>query len=590
MAQRFQKIVGAPQHTFERARKKITAWHPRTPVGHVGRLVGISGTGIFEFLLWAVKYATLDNPMLRDMEDKIRNLQTNSIWWRHPNLSAHVLWWFMLGGVVLSAWPQSDEMEEGTEPFYETHNSATDVPPVAEKKFAGFCLNPLDQQAWRADVMGVHPYVLAHIISSEGFIERAYDDNAGNGTLTLGSGFTIDHAAHRAFAQQILGRRIGNWARIDVDENRVLVSEWLRQVIYPNIQQNLTRPVDGRLFVILAVAAYNKGHNIYAPGNSGYPVIQAINAGKSVDEIANAYVRAFAGPRGTRWPGLINKYGVCALYYKGNISDGAILASVAEAPYRLEKHIRQNRGRLVTYDGSGEDARPNGVIDHKKMDSLLMMVPKHKTKGTLQDTVGTYLNAAQCDAISRGVLAGADACFHDFMPKKTAERLSRSDALNITGEELYFDKKYSAAIKKFQAALDKDPRNYIAYANMVICYCKMGRPERGLAVMQNLMGTGLYTDMPGDMRGAMYYGAALCRVALGDAATRDDVRRTHYTAALENLKLAEKFSGDPHEGIQKAVQAKINPAPQMRAAAAKVKSQTRVPTAKGNVVTKNEGR
>ena len=542
-------------------------------------------SGLYQFLGWAIKYATWDNPIVRGTDAAIKAVSATpampqETWFeRHSTVAARVVWWCALCGALL---------KEGT----------IDVAPVVDamghwitqNNFEDLKLNPKNSERWADAVVGIHPYVLAHIISSEGFIEKAYDDNGGNGTLTLGSGFTINDKIHRDFAKKILGRHVGNGASITVAENRILVSEWLKQKIYPQIQQNLTRSIDSRLFVILAVAAYNKGSNTYAPGNSGHPVIQAINDGKSPDEIAATYVRAFSGIQGTKWGGLPNKFGLSALYYQGAVQDTTILNAIAEAPYTLEKHIRQNNNRLVTYDNKTNAARANGLYNPGNIDSLMLLTKYRKTQGTVQEPVKNYLTPHQCDVIQQGKLAAHVADFQDSIVHVTPQKMDASDELNAAGEEFYFDKKYAQAVEKFKAAIQKKPQNYIAYSNLAISYYKMDKYADGLKVVQDLIKSSHFAGMPDDIRGYTYYNVALCRMALGDNAQDTTAAAEHYTLARANLKLAEKFSGCVHEDMRKTLDAKINPAPHMRAAAAKVKSQSAPQKGRAPVRPKQEGR
>lgn len=497
---------------------------------------------IINFLSWAVKFAFLDNPVTHGVQRVLDHVGRGTFIEQRAKFLSNVLWWFMLSSVALNViYPDKE------------------INTVKEKKFDGFKLNPLDKESWKNDVDGVHPYVLAHVISSEGFIKQAYDDNGGDGTLTLGSGFTINDITHRQFAQKILGRYVGNGAHITIDENRVLVSEWLKQKIYPKIQQNLRVPVDSRLFVILAVAAYNKGANIFAPGNSGRPVIDAINAGRDRDEINAAYVRAFAGIRGTQWGGLPNKYGLCALYHQGVINDTTIIESIAEAPYTLERHIRKNGGRLVTYEAKNRAARANGVYNPGDLDSLMKRTKYRVTKGCVQQPVRKYLTLVQCDVIDRGVLGKSGADFQDYIAKKAPEKLDESDELNIAGEELYFNKKYAAAIEKFKLAIDTKPHNYIAYSNLALSYYKMGRYADGLKVVQELIHSPYFAQMPNDIRGYTYFNVALCRMELGNGAQNASQSSEHYTKALANLNLAEKYSSRSYNTIKETLNKKIRP-------------------------------
>ncbi len=459
----------------------------------------------------------------------------------NPNLATRVLCAMMLaasvGGVI------EYKLQDGQEDVW--------------GNFDHFNVTPhSDPDQRRSDLDAVHPYVLAHIISSEGFIARAYDDNAGRGTLTLGSGFTIDDADHRRFASRILGRHVGNGASISIEENRILVSAWLHERIYPKICRDIKVPISGRLFVILAVAAYNKGDNIFAPGNSGASVAAAINSGAGANDIVAAYVSAFAGIRGTQWGGLPNKYGLCALYYLGHVSDTALLQSVAEAPYALESKIKENGGRLVTYQGRSNRARATGVYNPGNLDSLLLSVKKRVTKGSVQLPIASYLTPYQCSVIQSGRLAHGGIEFIDVASIQPVQNMSPSQEQNATGEEFYFNGQYADAIKYFKKAVESDPRNFIVYSNMALTYHKMGRSGDGLNIIQDLIHSSYFGEMPDDIRGYTYYNVAMCRMGMGDQARQVAARNKHYDMAIANLKLAEKYSGQSHSDLRRLLETK----------------------------------
>lgn len=417
-----------------------------------------------------------------------------------------------------------------------------------------------DSAQWRQMTDAVHPYVLSHVISSEGFIRQLYDDNGGRGTLTIGSGFTLNDKVHRDFAKKILGRHIGNGSSISVDENRLLVSAWLYQKVYPKIKAQINVPMDSRLFVILAVAAYNKGENTYAAGNKGHSVADAINSGKSPNEIATAYVAAFGGIKGTRWGGLPNKFGVLALYYLGYVDDDVILNAIAEAPYTLEPYLSEYGGRLLKYNGAGRSAVASGFNIPENLSELMLKTKTRTTHGTLQQPVRKYLDTTQVAAIERGYIAtGETADFEKYIaavaPQQTHS--GESEKLNATGEDLFFVNDYSGAARQFAAALKSNPRNYIAYSNLSIAYYKMGRYSDGLRVVQNLIKSQYLREMPSDIKGYTYYNAALCRTAMGDAETSASARTHHYDMAIKNLRLAQKFSGRDYEMLATELQSKI---------------------------------
>lgn len=553
MSDKFVKNVNAPFVKLNAARNKAI------------RPAARAGIGVAAGAYWLIKYLLLTNAPLRRVEDKLEYIEIKNksgkinkfkaFNRRFPNFSAHLYYYMLLAGLVFGGAKvvQNDnqkDKKDKTEFAY------------AKQNIENFSVNPTVADAeWEKQVGAIHPYVLAHIISSEGFIARAYYDNDAGGTITIGSGFTINDNRHRKFAAKVLGRNFGNGSVISPEENRRLVSAWMFDVVYPKIKKNFTVPLDSRLFEILAVAAYNRGESTFdKPGNTGYPVRAAVNAGAGRDEIISAYVRAFAGIRGTKWGGLANKYGVAAMYYLGDISNETILNAIAEAPYAIERHIKTApyNGRLLTYAGDSKFARANGVHKIDGVESLLLKTKRRMTKGTRQEPVKNYMTQLQVETIIRGGLFDPNtADWLDFSSAPVASRTT-SEKLNNDGETLFFDKDYAGAIEKFNAALKQDPKNYIVYSNLAIAYYKLGDYAAGLKVVQDLLSSKYLVTMPADVRAYTYYNAALCREALGDNAINPPEKISQYVKARDNMKLSEQWGGESHDVFMTRIDAKIN--------------------------------
>lgn len=596
MTEKFRKIVKQPERTAARIRRGIeklkvneyvrerrtdkdaagiTEKNPK--LRDTAQIVGLNtakwsawlAAGGAQFLLTLVRWMALDNVFLRKLEKKLafmdagknkdgRPKAISGFAKKYPNLSAHILWYFMLAAVIGGGRAVSGLDLTSDKDQVKTEKIARASEP---EKFDDFYMDPtVDAAQWKKMLDAVHPYVLSHLVSSEGFIQTLYDDNGGRGTLTIGSGFTLNDNVHRNFAKKILGRHIGNGSSISIEENRLLVSAWLYQKVYPKIKSQIHVPMDSRLFVILAVAGYNKGENTYAPGNKGNPVAVAINTGQSPKRIATEYVAAFGGIRGTRWGGLPNKFGVLALYYLGYTDDSVILNAIAEAPYTIEPYLQEYNGRLLKYNGTTKTAVANGFNIPDNLSDLLMKTKSRVTHGTAQQAVKNYLSSDMVAAIEQGnvMSGGATIDFAKYSANNVQDNvISESDKLNAAGEDLFFAENYSGAIKKFDAALKSNPRNYIAYSNLSIAYYKMGKYDEGLRVVQNLIKSQYLRDMPSDIKGYTYFNAALCRTAMGDAASDESARQQHYDMAMKNLRLAQKFSGRGYDILADELESKI---------------------------------
>ena len=596
MSEDFSKIVMTPEQAAKKLRELIEKKNPGKYIREKRRQKNAKGiqedwaelrdlaavlglnvakasawlaAGGSQFLLTLARWTTLDNKYLRKMEEKFKSADVDkkqnkfskffsSVGKKYPNASAHLLWLLCLTALSFGAYSAGANLG----------------PDIAQKvkeitkgkkyvKFKNFVIDPTaDNESWQHMIDAIHPYVLSHIISSEGFIKRVYNDNFGSGTLTIGSGFALMDREHRAFAEKTLGRRIGNGSSITIEENRILVSAWLYKKVYPKIRREIKVPMDSKLFVILSVAAYNKGSNTYGNKNTGHPVAEAINKGKSKKDIANIYLRCFAGIKGTSWSGLANKYAVAALYYLGDIDDVTILDAVAEAPYTLENYLPKDQQCLLIYDSDARSARAKGVHRIDNIKELLLKEKHRVTKGSLQEPVREYLTMEQVDLIENGLvdLSGATISYSDYAAKSKTETniASESEKLNADGEDLFLEKKYKAAIKKFKSALEADPQNYIAYSNLAISYYKIGQFENGLKVVQKLINSSFINSMPNDIKGYTYYNAALCRVAIGDKASDIAEKKHNYAMAQKNLDLAKKFSGNTYPGLSKILNKKMH--------------------------------
>ncbi len=554
----------------------------------------VSALWVSEYLTRAINKLMVDNGLLRGGEfafekgaklsENIKNKEGKKIGetfvsrivknrpWVFSYLMYYLIATTFVAGAVKEPVPEQDKEEVKKENVEKETDS---VPEKEQDKFENFVLNPnASEEEWQKQIDAVQPYVLSHIFSTEGYIKKAYFDvGASSGTLTFGAGFTIADRQHRSFASKILGRKLGNGSEISIQETKILVDAWMREKVYPPMKKAFKKPLPARLFVGLAVAAYNAGESTYTlAGNSGVPVVEAVNAGKSIQEIVDVYVRAYGKQRGTQWGGMPNKYGVCALYMLGHISEKAILESIGEAPYTIEPFVaavqkqdssfnKQNmvQGRLLVYDGNAKESKPIGVKYYDNLDGMLTKTKFRKTKGTVQLPVQEYFSTQEVKTMLAGNLfQGKTADFMREFNKNVVIEQSESEKLNEEGEFLFVEGKYADAEKKFKAAIKADKNNYIVYSNLSILYYHMGRFDDGLKIVQSLINSDKMKSVPDEIKSYTYYNAALCREGLGDKAKTKKQKQEHYKLSEQNLKLSEKYSGTEHGMLKQRLKEKMN--------------------------------
>ena len=359
---------------------------------------------------------------------------------------------------------------------------------------------------------------------------------------------------------------------MSVEEARALADAWTREMIYPKMKEAFNVPMDAKLFITLVVAAYNAGESTYSlKGNTGIPVRDAVNAGKTIEEIMNVFVRQYGKVRGTQWGGMPNKYSVCALYALGDISDDVILNCMAEAPYEIKAILKQdsaylsvynpetmNKGDLLVYDGKGGNARPVGVLRIPDIEDVLQRPQHKKTKGTEQLKVRDYLTEQEVNTILAGEIFDGSTIDY-FAAQQLANsvkyEVSESDKINEIGEELYHKEQYKEAIQKFEEALNVNPENYIVYSNISLAYYKMGEPKKGARVIEKFIKSEYFDNAPNANKGYVYYNLALCYEKIGD--TENKRKQKFYKKANNAIEMAQKYSGNSYNDLKNRINKKL---------------------------------
>ena len=551
---------------------------PKDKLGEFNRIAKLSGIDLLWFLFCLTKFAAkdfntvfLDNKIIdkwREDNKKTKYADSKIKQWLYkfqnlyPTASARLKLWalyclvatMVAGGIKLT---ERDENTKDSKIEKVIDSDKNSEMQHVDWEIENLKLDPkADNDSWEQQISAVHPYVVAHIFSSEGVILDSYDDKGGKGTLTVGAGFTIKDKRHRDFAERILQRPlVGADVHITKSEARLLVDAWLKEVIYPEIKKQFTAPMDYKLFVILSVAAYNRGEQIYAKGNSGQVVRVAVNNGENSKNILQKYIRAFGGTKNTQWGGLANKYGVCALYYTGDIQDSTILQAIAEAPYTLEEDISEYQkkhdikgavpGRLLVY---GADNRVNGYIVPKGIEKMLLKTKKRKTKGTWQEPVKNYLDTAEVYKILHGHMCNGNEedivhlVADDNFDTNTIEKNEDFKLLYNKALSLYQQNNYEEAAFEYEQLIKLYPDTALLRNDLALTYNKLGKYDEAIEQAQEVV------RRIGDKSqySAAQYNAGYAYEQLGD-----------YKRALANYKLSLSNGNKSAKGDIKRIQQKI---------------------------------
>ncbi len=196
MSEKFRKVVNAPHRAMGKLTKKIA----QSDANAFVRATGMTTTALFQFLLWATKYATLDNHLLRALERRNANKKIaknknggnkkmSEFSKKYPNLSAHLLYYLMfamtLGGVKTAR----DNM-----------NSIAHVEPqqihIAQPITHA---QPNTYGAYLERMRPITPFLIADLLAKEGVkvdektgLHIPYKDSRGVWTIGFGSTMLSD--------------------------------------------------------------------------------------------------------------------------------------------------------------------------------------------------------------------------------------------------------------------------------------------------------------------------------------------------------------------------------------------------------------
>lgn len=513
MSEKFRKIVNAPHRAVGNVGKKIKNTNPQKTGGKIARGAGMGTVAAMQIVLWLAAHVPLDNFITRGGEKVFAKVKVGKnkdgkdkklpkFVKKNPNFTAIVSWWMLLASVV-GGYKVSQDLNSEDSVIKARIEKVLNEIRHHDGEVEGFKLDPnADDETWKKQIDAIHPYVVAHIFSSEGFIADSYDDNGGNGTSTVGAGFTIDDEVHIKFAERVLERPVSSSDfHVTKSEARLLAESWLKERVYPEIKAQFKKPLDYKLFTILAVAGYNRGDKTYRDGNTGHVVRDAVNAGNSDDVILQTYINAFGGRRSTRWGGLANKYAVSALYYAGNVRDTTILYAIAESPYTIEDAVKKYQknnhtsgeepGRLLTY---GSNGRVNGIIVPDNINEMLLQTKHRKTMGTIQEPVMNYLTMDEVDVIRRGRKFDSgpkEKIIHlrsdDVKSKDKITKNNDFDSEYQYALGLYKSRKYNDAASKYEELVNKYPDNALLHNDLAATYNRLKRYDDAIKHAQEIV-------------------------------------------------------------------------------------------------------
>jgi len=574
------KYVSGAKGKKEKIYQEIKQTKPKDKKGKMLRFTKLAAIDIEWFLFCLMKFGIkdadkifLNNEYITKWEEKNKDVvfkDTDSRFKQffkdlkkeHPLAAARLKLWMIyslftlatIWGAKITEHDDVDDLKKFLIEKIQEKKDAHEQEKNVVKEIDALKIDPnLSDEEWKKQIDLIWPYLYMEIILSEGFIDEAYADvGDSGGYLTIGSGYMIGKAnpagdldraiikERKRFFKKALGKSYVNGVKISYEENRILIYEYCKTYVWPYMKKSFKTPMDTHLFIELCIGNFNRGSGIYQSGQKGEEIRKAVNSGKSIKQIVNKFDDFHTSGN----DGLLPKYGVAAHRALGNITDEDVLNSLANSVYKLEKGDFWKNGVLIE----------NDTIAQKLMKISSANVYKNG-KTYVQRKVREYMTDVEIEKISQGKLFVNSS---ENRKKVQEKEETPAEKLNKQAEDLFADGKYNDALEKFNEAIKLNPKLYIVYSNLSLVYYKLGEYEKGLSVLVNLVNTGLFNDIPSNIKGYMYYNAALCLEKLGDNAEKNENKQKYYNRAVKCIELGERVANTQYSGFDKRIKRKVS--------------------------------
>ena len=519
----FRKAVNWPHKAMGNLGQEIKKTQPDTWYGKAAKGTGLTMAGVAQFLLWATKYITLDNHMLRAAEEKLRNMRVSKnkkgedkkiqgLMKQYPNLSAHLLYYMIISLVVGGV--------KGGMELYDLLEQVKIEREAEQARYGTYA-------AYLEKMRGALPYLVADLIAKEGVRVNSqgqhipYQDEGGVWTIGFGSTVLKDGTRVKKNTPPISTQEAYELACWHIMENETLFRLYCYDVVFDKVNVNRA----GEL-VALSAATYNVGtdliekprvgqkrnhgynerfaeldklHKLYGNAVSDdmvrevfvkYPVQHMTSVGEQwltgakKEDVGNSLGNFLRGGNVLKWRRWLE-----AQVMKGNIEPEVFLKIPVGGLYEFYKIVGDNRdnwfiekdGKRIANDKTLERFNiwvKNPVDRHGKS-----LAGWKKTADWLPDDVAKLCAAGKCELGSPSVW---DRVLVSEKKKAQAEEIEIKTYV-IGYDELYADAiaafragDYQVAADKYKNMIERYPDNALLRNDLAATYNKLALYDKAI--------------------------------------------------------------------------------------------------------------
>ena len=519
MSKKFEKIVNGPHRAFGNARKNIARIHTQTKKGAAAKYTGAGVAGMIEFLLWAGKYAVLDNHVTRAMEKRFAKKSKDSFAKKYPNLSSHMMYYMMLAASVIAG-PKAYEAFSEAE-FHSNEQPDSTRQEIVQPTVTAF--------STKQEVLDLYWNAIAIGLTELETYRPSPKIHRGEVRATNGLGVTYYYTRD---ANGKISRKNATLKTpaMSYDKNYEQVRmhleyETLRSLVnakkkYPNLTDQQV--------VALVWAGFQRPADIMR-------ISSRLHTAQTPQQIADAFQdMGGLSPDGPWGKGTLKRRWICGAYAAGVVTLDDLLNMDRDAFSKVEiNNIMRKKHFLL----GGQTVK--FVLGRKNSNN----------------TVRQFL--AGFDT-GRKILAGEKAVVHvhtmvGFEDNSENAAIENSMRLLNKGEADFKNKKYKNAADLFAQAIKIDPDNMEAYSSLALAYKRMGDKNKSIQYYEKCcdvvrecnarmdQNKSLLLDY--DVKAASYYNAGRAYEAIAEIyqARGDNLRaQQNYAQALQAYEAAKQ--------------------------------------------------
>lgn len=523
--------------------------------------------------MWLASWAAIDNMVLRKLTEKFSNIKTEksrmSFLAKHPKLYAHILYYGIGILMIYSGSKLTQDSATRITKDAQSHKKQEQVENEYDLKIK----STETYEEFLNQYRSITPYLIGYLVNPEGFESKVYQD--GRGVWTIGYGSTrMPDGPVGPNTPDITIEKAYEIARWHIEDYETYFNMYCYCCAFD-------RGMTNNEFLGLASFMYNGGPGMFEPnvdtenGKPGkndrsrnerwaelrslyrkqgtisrqqikevfakYPVVvkgSVLKAwlnhksGREIGQMLANYLRS----GGERAEGLVWRRWLEAGLTSGDINPLNIMNTPIGGIYEFRQYLKSKNLDMIS---------KNNIINYSVADTLKIWIKNPQywdkqnnrlctpkdiklTKSVMPKKIVALCESGKCYIPNKSQTYNYDDSSKTYNYTDSLSEKETKDSVEYLielGTKYLYDKNYEKAEEVYIKAIKKYPQYATAYSDLSYLYLKLGKYEKGIAIV-NMLEAQLTKSMNVNALAGAYYNAGLCYKNMG---------------GVKNLKLAKIY-------------------------------------------------